>query len=99
MVRRGAVLFDQLIVGVLDNPRKSPLFTIAERVALIEAEVEDLGPSVSVEAFTGLTVEFAARHEAGFVIRGLRAIMTSRPKSRWHTPTAGWPPGSTPCSS
>ena len=60
VVRRGAVLFDQLIVGVLDNPRKSPLFTIAERVALIEAEVGDLGPSVSVEAFTGLTVEFRA---------------------------------------
>ena len=43
-------------------------------MALITAEVGELGPSVSVEAFNGLTVEFAARHQAGFVIRGLRAI-------------------------
>ena len=74
VMRRGAGLFDRLVIGVLDNPRKSPLFPTTERVALITAEVGDLGPSVSVEAFTGLTVEFAARHEAGFVIRGLRAI-------------------------
>jgi pantetheine-phosphate adenylyltransferase len=74
VVRRGAVLFDRLVIGVLDNTRKSPLFSTTERVALITTEVGDLGPSVSVEAFNGLTVEFAARHEAGFVIRGLRAI-------------------------
>jgi pantetheine-phosphate adenylyltransferase len=74
VTRRGAVLFDRLVIGVLDNTRKSPLFSTTERVALITAEVGDLGPSVSVEAFNGLTVEFAARHEAGFVIRGLRAI-------------------------
>jgi pantetheine-phosphate adenylyltransferase len=74
VVRRGAVLFDRLVVGVLGNTRKSPLFSVHERVALIQAEVADLGPSVSVEAFEGLTVEFAQRHEAGFVIRGLRAI-------------------------
>ncbi len=43
VMRRGAVLFDRLVVGVLDNPRKSPLFPTAERVALITAEVGDLG--------------------------------------------------------
>ncbi len=74
VMRRAADLFDRLVVGVLDNPRKSPLFSTAERVSLISAEVGDLAPSVTVEAFTGLTVEFAARHEAEFVIRGLRAI-------------------------
>jgi pantetheine-phosphate adenylyltransferase len=74
VARRGAVLFDRLVIGVLDNTRKSPLFSTAERVALITAEVGELGSSVSVEAFNGLTVEFAARHQAGFVIRGLRAI-------------------------
>jgi pantetheine-phosphate adenylyltransferase len=74
VARRGAVLFDRLVIGVLDNTRKSPLFSTAERVALITAEVGELGPSVSVEAFNGLTVEFAAHHRAGFVIRGLRAI-------------------------
>ena len=74
VARRGAILFDQLVIGVLGNTRKAPLFTIEERVALITAEVAGLGGSVSVEAFEGLTVEFAHRHEAGFVIRGLRAI-------------------------
>lgn len=74
VMRRGAVLFDRLVIGVLGNTRKSPLFSTEERVALISAEVADLGASVSVEAFEGLTVEFARRHEAGFVIRGLRAI-------------------------
>ena len=74
VARRGAVLFDRLVIGVLDNTRKSPLFSTGERVALITAEVGELGSSVSVEAFNGLTVEFAARHQAGFVIRGLRAI-------------------------
>lgn len=73
VVRRGAELFDRLVIGVLGNPRKTPLFSVEERVALIEAEVGDL-PSVQVEAFDGLTVEFAARHQAEFVIRGLRAI-------------------------
>jgi pantetheine-phosphate adenylyltransferase len=74
VVRRGAAVFDRLVIGVLGNTRKAPLFTVDERVGLISAEVADLGPSVSVEAFEGLTVEFAARHGAGFVIRGLRAI-------------------------
>lgn len=74
VIRRAAALFDQLVIGVLTNPRKTPTFSSAERVALIQAEVADLGASVSVEAFDGLTVDFAARHQAGFLIRGLRAI-------------------------
>jgi pantetheine-phosphate adenylyltransferase len=74
VIQRAAALFDQLVIGVLTNPRKTPTFSSTERVALIEAEVADLGASVSVEAFEGLTVDFAARHQAGFVIRGLRAI-------------------------
>ncbi len=74
VIQRAAALFDQLVIGVLTNPRKTPTFSSAERVTLIQAEVADLGPSVSVEAFEGLTVDFAARHQAGFLIRGLRAI-------------------------
>jgi pantetheine-phosphate adenylyltransferase len=74
VLRRGAALFDRLVIGVLSNPKKAPLFSADERVALIRAEIRDLGESVTVEAFEGLTVEFAARHDAGFVIRGLRAI-------------------------
>jgi len=73
VVRRGAELFDQLVIGVLGNPRKTPLFSVEERVALIVAEVGDL-ESVKIESFDGLTVKFAAKHQAEFVIRGLRAI-------------------------
>ena len=74
VIRRAAAVVDRLVIGVLGNPRKTPLFSVEERVALIVAEVADLGPSVVVESFDGLTVEFAKRHQAGFVIRGLRAI-------------------------
>jgi pantetheine-phosphate adenylyltransferase len=56
------------------NPKKAPLFTGAERVELIARCVADLGSHVSVEAFDGLTVEFARRHGAGFIVRGLRAV-------------------------
>jgi len=74
VIRRGAALFDRLVIGVLGNPRKSALFSTEERVALITAEIADLGPAVVVESFDGLTVEFAAHHGAAFVIRGLRAV-------------------------
>ena len=74
VVRRAAGLFDRLVIGVLTNPAKQPLFSARERVALIQACVADLGSSVTVEAFEGLTVEFARRQQAGFVVRGLRAV-------------------------
>ena len=71
---RAATLFDRLIIGVLHNPKKSPLFEIGERVDLIRASVAQLGEHVEVESFDGLTVEFAERKGAGFIVRGLRAI-------------------------
>jgi pantetheine-phosphate adenylyltransferase len=74
VVRRAAGLFDRLVIGVLDNPAKRALFSADERADLIRACVADLGPAVTVEAFEGLTVEFAHRHDAGFVVRGLRAV-------------------------
>jgi pantetheine-phosphate adenylyltransferase len=74
VARRAAGLFDRLVIGVLDNPAKQALFTAAERVELIRASVADLEGAVTVEAFDGLTVEFARRHGARFVVRGLRAV-------------------------
>src|SRR3712207_1078299 len=71
---RASRLFDRLIVGVLNNPRKAPLFSVDERVELIRRSVGELGPHVSVEGFDGLTVDFASRHDAGFIVRGLRAV-------------------------
>ncbi len=74
VARRAADLYDRLVIGVLSNPRKDPLFSAEERVDLIRACVSDLGSRVSVEAFDGLTVEFAAAHSAAWIIRGLRAV-------------------------
>jgi len=71
---RAAALFDRLIIGVLHNPKKTPLFPIEERVELIRASVASLGSHVEVQSFDGLTVEFAERHDAGFIVRGLRAV-------------------------
>lgn len=70
---RAASLFDRLVVAVLRNPRKDPLFSVDERVELIRAAVRDLGSHVSVDSFDGLTVEFARRQGAAFIVRGLRA--------------------------
>ena len=55
VIRRAAGLFDRLVIGVLSNPAKQPLFSADERVALIRACVADLGDGVTVEAFEGLT--------------------------------------------
>jgi pantetheine-phosphate adenylyltransferase len=74
VARRATRLFDRLVIGVLNNPRKEPLFDVDERVALIRACVADLGPHVEVHAFGGLTVEFARAQGAGFIVRGLRAV-------------------------
>ncbi|HET9540404.1 MAG TPA: pantetheine-phosphate adenylyltransferase [Candidatus Limnocylindria bacterium] len=74
VARRAAALFDRLVIGVLHNPKKAPLFSVEERVAMIRESVADFGDNVAVEAFDGLTVEFARRQEAGFIVRGLRAV-------------------------
>ena len=65
VARRASGLFDRLIIGVLNNPKKAPLFSIDERVDLIGRSVADLGAHVSVDAFDGLTVNFARSHGAG----------------------------------
>jgi pantetheine-phosphate adenylyltransferase len=74
VARRAAELFDRLIIGVLNNPRKEPLFSVDERVELIRRCVADLGDHVTIDAFDGLTVDFARRQGAEFIVRGLRAV-------------------------
>lgn len=71
---RAASLFDGLVVGVLNNTKKQPVFPIEQRVELIRASVADLGEHVRVTAFDGLTVEFARSNRAAFIVRGLRAV-------------------------
>ncbi len=74
VARRAAALFDHLVIGVLNNTKKSPLFTVDERVAQISAAVAEFGANVEVTGFDGLTVEFARNRGAAFIVRGLRAV-------------------------
>ena len=73
IITRSAKLVDELIVGVLVNNAKSPLFSVEERVKILEKTVENL-PNVKVIPFEGLLVEFVRKMEAQMVVRGLRAI-------------------------
>jgi pantetheine-phosphate adenylyltransferase len=73
LIQRGSKLFDHLIVAVLNNPGKNPLFTVAERVEMLEECTRPLG-NVSVATFDGLMVEFARQQGASAVLRGIRAI-------------------------
>lgn len=73
IVRRGLKIFDKILVAVLENPKKTPLFTTKERVEMIEEEFADKN-NVEVKTFHGLLVEFAKKNDARIVIRGLRAI-------------------------
>src|SRR5215213_11561493 len=73
IIQRGSRLFDRIVVGILLNVEKAPLFTVAERVD-IAREVFAEYPNVEVDTFDGLLVEYARRKGAGVIVRGLRAI-------------------------
>lgn len=73
MVERSSKMVDELIVAVLRNNAKKPLFSIDERVSMME-EITDHLPNVRVMSFDGLTVEFARKMNAGLIVRGLRAV-------------------------
>ena len=73
IITRSAKLVDELIVGVLVNNAKSPLFSVEERVKILEKTVENL-PNVKVIPFEVLLVEFVRKMKAQMVVRGLRAI-------------------------
>jgi pantetheine-phosphate adenylyltransferase len=73
LIQRGAKIFDHLVVAVLNNPGKDPLFTVSERVEMIEEACRALG-NVSVARFNGLMVDFARQQGATAVLRGIRAI-------------------------
>ena len=75
IIRRGAKLVDRLIIGVTTNPSKNPMFTSAERIAIVEREVAALGiANVSVIGFNALLMRFAEVQGASVIIRGLRAV-------------------------
>jgi pantetheine-phosphate adenylyltransferase len=78
VVQRAIKLVDQLIIAIALSPGKSPLFSVSERVALVEQEISSLeiptGKKITVEAFDTLMVDFAYKRQACIIIRGLRAV-------------------------
>jgi len=73
LIQRGSKLFDHLVVAVLNNPGKDPLFTVEERVEMLKEITAGIG-NVSVATFDGLMVAFARLQNATAVLRGIRAI-------------------------
>ena len=73
VISRASNMVDELIVAVLKNSSKSPLFSIEERVRMLEEVTKDI-PNVCVTSFEGLTIDFADKMDAHIIVRGLRAI-------------------------
>lgn len=75
IIRRATRLVDRLVIGVTTNPSKSPMFSIEERLAMVERETAGLGrASIEVRAFDSLLIHFARAQGAAIIVRGLRAV-------------------------
>ncbi|CAQ77871.1 phosphopantetheine adenylyltransferase [Aliivibrio salmonicida LFI1238] len=74
LIKRSAAMFEHIIVAVAASPSKNTLFTLDERVQLVQEVTQDL-PNVSVEGFSGLMVDFARQKQANLLVRGLRTTM------------------------
>ncbi|MDY0405983.1 pantetheine-phosphate adenylyltransferase [Virgibacillus sp. 179-BFC.A HS] len=73
IIERGAKIFDHVIVAVFNNQAKSPLFSVEERVTLIEESTSHL-PNVTVDSNNGLLIDYAKKKNAQVILRGLRAV-------------------------
>ena len=73
LIERASLFFDQVIVGVLNNSAKTPLFSVEERVNILRSATRDYS-NVSIKPFTGLSVDFARANHAQVIVRGLRAV-------------------------
>lgn len=77
IIKRSLPLFDEIIIAVLNNPDKNPMFTVEERVDIIKEIVPTLGGNgcrLIVDSFSGLTAEFAKKQGATAIVRGIRAV-------------------------
>src|SRR3954447_11080808 len=73
IISRGARLFDRIVVAMLVNAEKAPLFSMAERVEIARAVFKNM-PNVEVDTFDGLLVDYVQRRNAQVIVRGLRAV-------------------------
>jgi pantetheine-phosphate adenylyltransferase len=77
IIKRSLPLFDEIVIAVLNNPDKNPMFSVEERCAMIEEvlrEIESEDCLLIVDSFSGLTVDFAAKKNADAILRGIRAV-------------------------
>jgi pantetheine-phosphate adenylyltransferase len=78
IIKRAVKLVDELVIGVATNPSKSPLFSLEERIAMVEREASSLAgsgrASISVKTFDTLLIKFAEQVNASVIVRGLRAV-------------------------
>ena len=73
IIRRATRCFGPVVVAVLENPSKAPLFSVEERVAMIKEAVRDL-PGVEIASFAGLLAEYARDRGIGLIVKGIRAV-------------------------
>jgi len=73
ILERGLKLFDKIILAILTNPKKNFLFTLEQRIEMLEESIKEF-PNVKIDTFEGLTVDFAAQCHAQGILRGLRAM-------------------------
>lgn len=77
IIKRSLPLFDEIVIAVLNNPDKDPMFTVEERVEIIKEIVPTLGGNgcrLIVDSFSGLTADFAKKRGATAIVRGIRAV-------------------------
>lgn len=73
IVTRGLEIFDKLIISILNNPKKAPLFSIDERISMIKRAVQDK-PNIEVDTFGGLLVDYVIQKKSNIILRGIRAL-------------------------
>jgi len=73
IVKRASRLYDKVIIGVLDNSSKKPMFSSIERKEMIDENIKDM-PNVSCDVFSGLLVDFAKQNGATVIVKGLRTV-------------------------
>jgi pantetheine-phosphate adenylyltransferase len=74
IIRRGAHLVDKLVIGVTTNPSKEPMFSVAERMAMMRREIDGIPGNIAVVEFDSLLMNFAEAQGASMILRGMRAV-------------------------
>lgn len=74
IIERSVRLFDEVIVALLTNPQKAPLFTVEERIEIMREILKPRFPNVEIDVFHGLLVDYAVQKQAQVIVRGIRAV-------------------------